>query len=105
MRRRPYSIGILLLSRAILTSVGKVVAILAFGCTLAFSQDWARERLNKSSRHQEWNSVKSADRTVETFVVYPEVSYKTPVIIVIHDHQGMTEWPQSLADELTEAGG
>ena len=48
--------------------------------------------------------MKSGDRTVETFVVYPEVSQKTPVIIVIHDIQGMTEWPQSFADELAEAG-
>src|SRR5712692_6286021 len=36
-------------------------------------QDWARARLAKSPRHQEWIDVKSGNRTVKSFVVYPEI--------------------------------
>ncbi len=39
----------------------------------ASAQDWARARLEKSSRHSEWVTVKHGDRSVETFVVYPEI--------------------------------
>ncbi|MBZ5609473.1 MAG: dienelactone hydrolase family protein [Acidobacteriia bacterium] len=73
-------------------------------CLPAFSQDWARERLDKSTRHQEWLYLKHDGRTVDTFIVYPEVSQKTPVILIIHDGQGLTEWAQSLADAVAEAG-
>src|SRR5690349_4375217 len=38
------------------------------------AQDWARTRVDKSPRHREWVTVKQDGRSVETFVVYPEVS-------------------------------
>ena len=34
-------------------------------------QDWAKQRLDKSPRHQEWVSVKNGQRTVNSFIVYP----------------------------------
>jgi carboxymethylenebutenolidase len=80
-----------------------LVFIAAF-CLSLPAQDWARDRLNKSPRHGEWVSIKHGDRTVEAFVVYPEVSHKTPVILVLHENQGLTDWAQNLADELAEAG-
>ena len=73
-------------------------------CAIGFGQQWARDRLEKSSRHQEWIYLKQGDRTVDTFVVYPEVSHKTPVILIIHGDEGLTDWVQCLADELAEAG-
>lgn len=76
----------------------------ALFCAICFAQQWARDRLEKSSRHQEWIYLKHGDRTVDTFVVYPEVSHKTPVILIIHGDQGLTDWVQCLADELAEAG-
>ena len=42
----------------------------------AHSQDWAKTILNKSPRHQEWVKVTYGSRTVNAFVVYPEVSHK-----------------------------
>ena len=54
--------------------------------------------------HREWVSVKHGDRTVETFVVYPESADKTPVVLVIHEIFGMTDWVQDLADQVAEAG-
>ncbi len=68
------------------------------------AQDWAKERLEKSPRHREWVTVKHDGRAVETFVVYPESKDKRPVVLVIHEIFGMTDWVQDLADQLAEAG-
>jgi carboxymethylenebutenolidase len=70
----------------------------------ASAQDWAKERVEKSPRHREWVTVKHDGRSVETFVVYPESKDKRPVVLVIHEIFGMTDWVQELADEIAEAG-
>src|SRR5260370_27010853 len=67
-------------------------------------QDWARARLAKSPRHQEWVEVKYGNRTVKSFVVYPEVKNKATAVVVIHEIFGMSDWVQALTDELAEAG-
>src|SRR5712691_4303800 len=67
-------------------------------------QDWARARLAKSPRHQEWVEVKYGKRTVKSFVVYPEVKNKATAVVVIHEIFGMSDWVQALTDELAEAG-
>ena len=71
---------------------------------IASAQDWARATLEKSSRHREWVTVKQDGRSVETFVVYPESKGKTPVVLVIHEIFGMTDWVQDLADQVAAAG-
>lgn len=68
------------------------------------NQDWAKARLAKSPRHQEWVNVKHGDRTISAFVVYPEVKTKATAVVVIHEINGMTDWVQSLTDQLAEAG-
>jgi carboxymethylenebutenolidase len=68
------------------------------------AQDWAKERVEKSPRHREWVTIKHDGRSVETFVVYPESKDKRPVVLVIHEIFGMTDWVQELADEVAEAG-
>ena len=70
----------------------------------AVAQDWARAQLQKSPRHQEWVTVKHDGRAVETFVVYPESKSKTPVVLVIHEIFGMTDWVEDLADQVAAAG-
>ncbi len=70
----------------------------------ASAQDWARARLDKSPRHGEWVTVKHGNRAVQTFVVYPESKDKRPVVIVIHEIFGLTDWAQELADEVAAAG-
>jgi len=67
-------------------------------------QDWAREKVEKSPRHREWITVKHDGRSVETFVAYPESKEKRPVVLVIHEIFGLTDWVQDLADQLAEAG-
>ena len=68
------------------------------------SQDWAKQRLAKSPRHQEWVKVKNGSREVNSFVVYPENKDKATAVIVIHEIFGMSDWVQSLTDQLAEAG-
>jgi carboxymethylenebutenolidase len=68
------------------------------------TQDWAKQRLAKSSRHQEWVKVKNGNREVNSFVVYPEVKNKATAVVVIHEIFGMSDWVQSLTDQLAEAG-
>ncbi|MFZ0063670.1 MAG: dienelactone hydrolase family protein [Pyrinomonadaceae bacterium] len=69
-----------------------------------YEQEWAKARLAKSPRHQEWVNVKHGDRTVSAFIVYPEVKTKRTAVVVIHEINGLTEWVQSLTDQLAEAG-
>ncbi len=80
-----------------------VCAALAFAAT-AHGQDWARAILNKSPRHQEWVKVKYGSRTVNAFVVYPEVSHKAPVVLLIHEIFGLSDWARSMADDIAAMG-
>ena len=78
--------------------------LLLMSASPALAQDWARERVEKSPRHREWVTIKHDGRAVETFVVYPEVKDKAPVVLIIHEIFGMTDWVQDLADQVAEAG-
>jgi carboxymethylenebutenolidase len=84
----------------------KCFALFLLACTAqsAVTQDWAKAKLEKSPRHREWVTVKHDGRSVETFVVYPESKDKKPVVLIIHEIFGMTDWVQDLADQVAEAG-
>jgi carboxymethylenebutenolidase len=79
-----------------------VVALLA--AVPARAQDEAKARLDKSPRHQEWLKLKHGDRTVEAFIVYPEVKNKATAVVVIHEIFGLSDWVRGVADQLAEAG-
>ncbi len=66
--------------------------------------DPSKKRLDDSPRHHEWVDVKSGDRTVRCFVVFPEVKEKVGAVIVIHENKGLTDWVRSVADQVAEAG-
>ncbi|HTI72562.1 MAG TPA: dienelactone hydrolase family protein [Candidatus Limnocylindria bacterium] len=68
------------------------------------AQDWAKTKLEKSPRHQEWVKIKHGDREVNCFVVYPEVKEKATAVLVIHEIFGLSDWARCAADELAEAG-
>src|SRR5712671_2378912 len=87
----------------------RFLPLLAIGClaqSLAAQEykDFGRDRLNSSPRHGEWVDIKSGDRTIKAFVVYPERKDKTPVVLVIQEIFGLTDWLRSLCDELAENG-
>jgi carboxymethylenebutenolidase len=80
-------------------------AALCLICGLPLAaQDWAKQALEKSPRHQEWVDIKYGNRTVHAFIVYPETKQKTPVVIVIHEIFGLSDWVRTVADELAANG-
>ncbi len=76
--------------------------MLATSCS--HSQEWAKTRLDASPRHHEYVSLKSGSRIVQAFVVYPEVKSKAPVVILIHEIFGLSDWAKEMADELAAQG-
>lgn len=90
-----------LLSRLCLFA-GAIVMALVQGHLLA--QDASLKRLNESPRHHEWVGVKHGDRTVQCFVVFPEVSEKVPAVLILHENRGLTDWVRGVADQMAEAG-
>src|SRR5450755_4833539 len=69
-----------------------------------WSQPWARERIAKSPRHSEWVILKHDGRNLETLIVYPETKEQRPVVLIIHEIFGLSDWAQELADEVAAAG-
>jgi carboxymethylenebutenolidase len=78
--------------------------LILFAAQIVSAQDWAKATLEKSPRHREWVTVKHDNRSVETFVVYPESKSKTPVVLLIHEIFGSSDWMQDLADQVAAAG-
>jgi carboxymethylenebutenolidase len=81
-----------------------VAAVLLMAAPVASAQDWAKARLENSPRHGEWVELKHGDRTLKAFVVFPERKEKAPVVLVIHEIFGLTDWVRGVCDQLAEAG-
>ncbi len=65
----------------------------------------ALSRLAESPRHGEWIEYDAGDAdTVTAWVVYPERSGDAPVMIVIHEIFGLTDWVRGVADRLAAEG-
>ena len=65
----------------------------------------AAEQLKTSPRHGEWVDIKNGTGpAIKSFVVYPERKDKAPVVIVIHEIFGMTDWVRGVADQLAKEG-
>src|SRR5689334_17339053 len=77
----------------------RVALVLALMTCSMCAQEWARQKLEKSPRHREWVTVKHDNRSVETFVAYPESKNKTPIVLVIHEIFGLSDWVQDLTDQ------
>ena len=68
-------------------------------------EDSAVARLNASPRHGEWVTYDAgAGDSVKAWVVYPERSDKAPVVVVIHEIFGLTDWIRSVTDQLAAEG-
>ncbi|MBI3448211.1 MAG: hypothetical protein HY049_04740 [Acidobacteria bacterium] len=48
--------------------------------------------------------MKSGERAVQVFVVYPETKEKATTVLVIHENRGLTDWVRSLGGVLDERG-
>jgi len=93
------------------------VALLLVAINQAFAADGgamppgendAKARLNQSSRHGEWVDIAVAGSKtkvpLKSYIVYPEVKEKAPVVIVIHEIFGESDWIRSVADQLASDG-
>ncbi|MBS1232583.1 MAG: Carboxymethylenebutenolidase [Nitrospirae bacterium] len=69
-------------------------------------EEQAKTALGKSPRHGEYVDLKieGSDHPLLTWVVYPERKDKAPVVIVIHEIYGLTDWIRAVADQLAADG-
>jgi carboxymethylenebutenolidase len=72
--------------------------------TVTSAQDWAKPRLEKTTRHYEYVKVMNGSREVTAFITYPEVKTKATALVLIHDNQGLTDWARGMTDQGAEAG-
>lgn len=66
----------------------------------------AKAALEESPRHGEFVDVKveGSEPPIRTWVVYPERKDKAPVVIVIHEIYGLSDWIRAVADQLAADG-
>lgn len=68
--------------------------------------DEAASRLQSSPRHGEWVTVPAGQGAgdVTAWLVYPERPDNAPVVVVVHEIYGMSDWIRSVADALAAEG-
>jgi carboxymethylenebutenolidase len=66
----------------------------------------AKAVLEHSPRHHEWVDIAlpGKDAKLSAFVAYPERKTKAPLVIVIHEVYGLTDWVRAVADRLAGEG-
>jgi carboxymethylenebutenolidase len=66
----------------------------------------AKAFLESSPRHHEWVNIAlpGSERKLSAFIAFPERKEKAPVVIVIHEVYGLTDWIRAVADSLAAAG-
>jgi carboxymethylenebutenolidase len=70
------------------------------------SEQQAKAALEKSPRHGEYVDVKlpGGGTPVRTWIVYPERKDKAPVVLLIHEIYGLSDWLRGVADQLAKEG-
>jgi carboxymethylenebutenolidase len=62
-------------------------------------------RLAASPRHGEWAMVSAgAGDSVRAWIVYPERRDRAPVVVVVHEIFGLSNWIRGVADQLAADG-
>lgn len=72
--------------------------------TLPPSEEQAKDRLNQSPRHGELVTIDVDGTKMRAWVVHPERKDKAPVVLVIHEIFGLTDWIRAVADQLAADG-
>jgi carboxymethylenebutenolidase len=86
-------------------SVATIAALMGSCAVPCFAQAWARAALDKSPRHGEFVTLPEANgRKLQVWVVYPQVKAKAPVVVMIHEIFGLSDWAEEMADDLAAAG-
>jgi carboxymethylenebutenolidase len=88
-----------------LCCIAAMVALIGSCAVSCCAQDWAKAMLAKSPRHGEFVTIPEASgRKLQVWVVYPQVKTKAPVVVMIHEIFGLSDWAEEMADELAGAG-
>ena len=94
--------GMIFLACALLLGTGKNPIIAQ---TIPADEEGAVARLNESPRHGEWVTYDAGNGDmVRAWVTFPERSGPAPVVIVIHEIYGLTDWIRNVADQLSRDG-
>ncbi|MGC4031324.1 MAG: dienelactone hydrolase family protein [Tepidisphaeraceae bacterium] len=64
----------------------------------------AKKVLETSPRHGEFVDIDVAGKPVKCWVVYPEIKDKAPVVIVIQEIFGLSDWLRATTDQLAAEG-
>ena len=64
----------------------------------------AAARIASSPRHGEWAMIRAGDDSIRAWVVYPERSGPAPVVLVVHEIFGLSNWIRGVADQLAADG-
>jgi carboxymethylenebutenolidase len=88
-------------------------AFLFLGAAAAFGQSAglppteaeAKAQLESSPRHGEWVTVDAGGGDkADAWVVYPERSDRAPIVLVVHEIFGFSDWVRAVADQLAAEG-
>jgi carboxymethylenebutenolidase len=73
---------------------------------LPAGEENAKPTLEKSPRHGEFVDIKyeGSQFPVKTWISYPERKDKAPVVIIIHEIYGLSDWIRAVADQLAKEG-
>src|SRR5690606_344834 len=73
--------------------------------TLPADANTANARLAASPRHAEWAMIPAGNNdSVRAWVVYPERNTQAPVVLVVHEIFGLSNWVKGVADQLAAEG-
>jgi carboxymethylenebutenolidase len=72
--------------------------------TLPAGAEDATARLASSPRHGEWQVIRSGQDSIRAWVVYPERPERAPVVLVVHEIFGLSNWIRAVADQLAADG-
>lgn len=62
-------------------------------------------RLNASPRHGQYVMISRANGdSLRAWIVYPERSTRAPVVVVVHEIFGMSDWVRAVTDQLASEG-
>jgi carboxymethylenebutenolidase len=88
-----------------LFGIATIVALMGSCAVSCSAQAWAKATLEKSPRHGEFVTLTEASgRKLQVWVVYPQVKNNAPVVVMVHEIFGLSDWAREMADELAGAG-
>lgn len=83
-----------------------LVALVGVGAQgrLPASDETAKSTLEKSPRHGEWINVLDRLLITRTYIVHPAQGGRSPLLLLISDDRGLSDWIRAVGDQLAQEG-